>query len=737
MTTRRPNPDDFISLLSSEDEAPLTRRRKRSEAEPAGGVGNWASQGRAKRVRVSPAPSGGGVIGAKGFKAGKPDAVEGPDSKLPGSGAHGEKKNVGGFSPDSVFVPKSPPVFTFDSISLQLPVFSPQREGTWLTRFTEWAQMLCSANRDSPSAAEITPALIRTAYKQYIDLHSRLKSNKKRAARLVAQQFKDSSLLDLIRAFQPLQNEAAQLTVAVEETLEESLEATLAGSEIRLEAPRPLALPPQTQILSAAAAPPSLLTEQSGALYIIDVAPQIPLTATMRETLPVSQAVSQLGPQSNLLPAPQPTHLRQTQHASIKATMSPPSAIPSGAEALRQQRLYFPSAKDPSNMCLLCGAEGHVADKCTKSCQLCGEKDHWERCCPLWRVSCGKCYRAGHSDEACSYPEEPFWLLCLYCRASDSHDSKECMTLYRSFNPGPGTIKKVNALPVSCAKCGSSKHYHADCHPLGLPMPRRDHRFHLDNMRQYLDPTSSTGPIIGKDAYRVAPKARGFRVYGQVVASPSGNVHYYSGSDDSDEGLHRQHASHRHLLAHHHRHVPVHHIAPRHHHRILHLLVEAAVGDVVEAAIAVAEVANMNKVVLLRMSRSIKRNKCKVAEMYRMGKASRPVGAAGAAEMDKDNIKEAWMYPTSRVIEETKMAQANRMARGSEAKDIDDVAERVQMDTREAKTDRSRKMSKLTRLIKQAKSTQVNKTVRANELQDEDGVARITKTKTDGTQKTG
>ncbi|KAH0498285.1 hypothetical protein TgHK011_005543 [Trichoderma gracile] len=595
MTTRRPNPDDFISLLSSEDEAPLTRRRKRSEAEPAGGVGNWASQGRAKRVR-----------------------------------------------------------------------------------------MLCSANRDSPSAAKITPALIRTAYKQYIDLHSRLKSNKKRAARLVAQQFKDSSLLDLIRAFQPLQNEAAQLTVAVEETLEESLEATLAGSEIRLEAPRPLALPPQTQTLSAAAAPPSLLTEQSGALYIIDVAPQIPLTATMRETLPGSQAVSQLGPLSNLLPAPQPTHLRQTQHASIKATMSPPSAIPSGAEALRQQRLYFPSAKDPSNMCLLCGAEGHVADKCTQSCQLC-----------------------------------------------------------------PGTIKKVNALPVSCAKCGSSKHYHADCHPLGLPMPRRDHRFHLDNMRQYLDPTSSTGPIVGRDAYRMALKARGFRVYGQVMASPSGNVHYYSGSDDSDEGLHRQHASHRHLLAHHHRHVPVHHIAPRHHHRILHLLVEAAVEDVVEAAIAVAEVANMNKVVLLRKSRSIKRNKCKVAKMYRMGKASRPVGAAGAAEvkgvnevvkkvqMDKDNIKEARMYPTSRVIEETKMAQANRMARGSEAKDIDDVAEKVQMDTREAKTDRSRKMSKLTRLIKQAKSTQVNKTVRANELQDEDGVARITKTKTDGTQKTG
>ncbi|ETS01155.1 hypothetical protein M419DRAFT_81949 [Trichoderma reesei RUT C-30] len=491
-TAHRPNPDDFISLLSSEDEAPLNRKRKYSVAEQASAGRNRDSQGRAKRVRTSQVP-GDSITGAKGLKAGKLEVVEGSDIGIPAFGSHGEKKKTGGFSPDSVFLPKSPPMFTLHSISLQLPVFAPQREGTWLTRFTEWAQLLCSANRDSPSAAEITPALIRTAYKQYIDIHSRLKSNKKRAARLVAQQFKDSSLLDLIRAFRPLQNEAT-----VQETLEE---------------------------------------EQSGALYILDVAPQLPQDATMCETIPASQQGSQPASQLDLLPEPQPKHLRQTQHASVKVTMSLPSAVPSGAEALRQQRLYFPSARDPFNMCLLCGAEGHVADKCTRSCQLCGKKDHWDLCCPLWQANCGKCYRVGHSDEACWYPEEHYWVFCTYCRSAESHLSSDCMSLYRSFRPGPDTIKKVNTLPVSCAKCGSKKHFHGDCRPNGMPALRCDHRFHLDNMRQYLDPTSSAGPIIGADACRVAPKAGGFRVYGQVLASPVDNVHYYSGSDDSDEGL--------------------------------------------------------------------------------------------------------------------------------------------------------------------------------------------------------
>ncbi|KAL7814675.1 hypothetical protein V8C44DRAFT_325849 [Trichoderma aethiopicum] len=528
MAPRRPNPDDFISLLSSEDEAPLTRKRKYSEEDPAGGGGERASKGRAKRARASSAsvPS---LTGAKRIKAGKADAVKSADIRESGFGAHVEEKNIGVFSPDTVFLPKAPPIFTIDSISLQLPVFSPKREGTWLTRFTEWAQLLCSANRNSPNAGEITPAVIRTAYKQYIDIHSRLKSNKKRAARLVAQQFKDSSLLDLIRAFPPLHNEAAQLTAAVEEAFEESSEATSAGLDIRLDAPRPLALSPQIQFLSSAAAAPDVLTEQSDALYMIDVAPQLVQNTTVRERLLVTQP--------ELLPASQPKHFRQTQQFSIEASMSLQSAIPSGAEALRQQRLYFPSAKDPSNMCLLCGGEGHIADNCTRSCRFCGEKGHWDHCCPSWALYCENCYRPGHLEATCWDVKERHWGVCAYCRSGDHHSSQNCMTLYRSFRPGPDTIKKVNSLPVSCAACGSRKHFHGDCPNFGVFGLRRDHRFHLDNMRQYLDPTSSAGPIVGTAACQKTPKAGGFRVSGRVLASPVDNVQYYSGSDDSDEGL--------------------------------------------------------------------------------------------------------------------------------------------------------------------------------------------------------
>ncbi|PTB69760.1 hypothetical protein BBK36DRAFT_17130 [Trichoderma citrinoviride] len=622
MTRHQPKPVDFISLLSSEDEAPLTRKRKYSEEEAASVGGKTATKRRVKRARASSA-SGDSVTRAKSFKEGKLEEDEGSDTGVPGFARHGEKKKVEKFTANTVFMPKSPPIFTIHPISLHLPVFAPQREGTWLTRFTEWAQLLCTANTNSPGAAEITPALIRAAYKQYIDIHSRLKSNKKRAARLVAQQFKDSSLLDIIRAFRPLQNEAAKLTDAAEEALEEALEETLADSTTRFDAPQPPALPPQTQILSAAAAPPSLLTEQSGALYIIDVSPQLPQTATTHETIPV--------PQPELLPALSRKPLRQTQHSSLKITMSSQSAIPSGAEALEQQRRYFPSATDPSNMCLLCGQEGHIAGKCTRSCRFCGEKGHWDYNCPSWSVRCADCWRSGHTQENCRYPNEPFWLVCGYCRAPEDHERWQCMTLFRSFRPGPDTIKKVNALPVSCAACGSEKHFHGDCRKDGAPNLPYHSKFHLDNMRQYLDPTSSSGPIIGTDACRPATKVGGFRISSRALASPVDNVQYYSGSDDSDDGL------------------------------------------------------------------AIKKKMCKVANMYRVVKASKTVKAVGAAEangvsevtklakLDRD-IKEVQLYTMCKVIKEAKMAQVNN--RTAMKKEVtgsgDDVAKTVKMDTKEA-----------------------------------------------------
>ncbi|KAL6873326.1 hypothetical protein HDV57DRAFT_524172 [Trichoderma longibrachiatum] len=707
MAPRQPNPDDFISLLSSEDEAPLTRKRKYSEEDPVGGGGERASKGRAKRARASSA-SGPSLTGAKRIKAGKVDAIKSADIRESGFGAHGEEKKTGVFSPDTVFLPKAPPIYTINSISLQLPVFSPKREGTWLTRFTEWAQLLCSANRDSPGAGEITPAVIRTAYKQYIDIHSRLKSNKKRAARLVAQQFKDSSLLDLIRAFPPLHNEAAQLTAAVEEAFEESSEATSAGLDIRLDAPRPLALSPQIQFPSSAAAAPDVLTEQSDALYMIDVAPQLVQTTTVRERLLVSQP--------ELLPASQPKHLRQTQQFSIEASMSLQFAVPSGAEALRQQRLYFPSAKDPSNMCLLCGGEGHVADNCTRSCRFCGGNGHWDHCCPSWALYCENCYRPGHLEATCWEVKERHWGVCAYCRSGDHHSSQNCMTLYRSFRPGPDTIKKVNSLPVSCAACGSQKHFHGDCPNFGVFGPRRDHRFHLDNMRQYLDPTSSAGPIVGTAACQKTPKAGGFRVSGRVLASSVDNVQYYSGSDDSDEGLHRHPLTRFH-------HVPIHH---GRHHRLAYPAIEVARQGVVEAVREVAEVVPeaakmipLHKVVkLLKMSRFINR------KMERVAKASKTAGAAAVngrnevaklVKVDRD-IKESQMYTASTLIKETSLAQVNRTVRQKGAKGDNDVVETVQMDAKEAMTGKLHKMVQLIRLIKQVKSAQVNKVIKMAQL---------------------
>ncbi|KAL6878770.1 hypothetical protein J3F83DRAFT_758603 [Trichoderma novae-zelandiae] len=711
MATHQSNPNDFISLLSSEDEAPLTRKRKYSDEEPASVGRQRASAGRFKRARATSA-SGDSVAGAKASEKGEVDIG------VPGLGTNGDKKETGRFVPGSVFVPKSPPIFAIHSISLQLPVFSRQREGTWLNRFTEWVQLLCSTNMDSPSAAEITPALIRAAYQQYVDVHSRLKSNKKRAARLVARQFQDSALLDLIRAFRPLQHETTQLTAAVEETLEE----TLAEPNIRFDAPRPQTLPPQTQTPPAAVAPLSRFTEQSSALYIIDVAPQLPQTANMSGSL--SHRVSQ--------PASQPKHLQKAQRSSTNlATMSLRSAVPSGAEAREQQQRYFPSAKNPFNMCLLCGREGHAAEKCITACRFCGETGHWDCICPSWELECTNCWRYGHSEEACWYPKrDGHWCFCGVCDSPD-HRRRDCMTLHRSFHPDEKTIKKVNALPVSCAACGSEEHFHKDCRRDGGPVLPYDSKFHLDNMRRYLDPTSSSGPIVGTDACRGAPKAGGFRICGRALASPVDNVCYYSGSDDSDEGLH--------------------HIFPRHHHRlpslgrkltgILDLDVEVEVAGVVEVAAAVARMVQLHKMAeLLKMYRDIRIKMCKVAKVYKVVKTSKPATAAEVngvnevaealeavlkeakmVKMDRD-IKEAHMYTMSKLIKVASMAQVNRTVRRTEAKGGGEVAKRVKR-VRMARM--IRMVTREAQVYKLLKVAKVNKTVRENGLQDGDEVDEV------------
>ncbi|UKZ73062.1 hypothetical protein TrVFT333_000702 [Trichoderma virens FT-333] len=476
MATDQSNPGDFISLLSSEDETPLAKKRKSPDDDSASIGGIDASTERSKRARVSSA-SADSITGAKVSEEGEIDDDE--DSE-------GE-----------------------------------QREGTWLARFKEWAQLLCTAN--SPSVTKITPALVRAAYKQYIDIHSRLKPNKKRAARQAAEQYEDASLADLIKSLQPRQTDAAQLPAAAEEALTGPKAQTDAPSQLPAAQVSPQVSPQGETPAAAVLLPPiPVLTTQTDDIFVIDVKPQPPQTANTREPRPVSQPVSQ--PTSQ--PVPQPP---------AKATMSQRPGLPSGDEALEQQRRYFPSASDPSNMCLLCGREGHTADGCTNcACKFCGQDDHWQYACPSLDLRCDKCDIRGHSTAGCvtSIPRD-YHFKCSFCHTANRHEDEHCTEPWRSFHPETETIKMVTALPVSCASCGSNHHFSANCNMDRVSDDPPNPTWSLYNMGRYIDATSSSSAIIGADECAPSQQSGELKIRGH--ASRTNEVRYYSDSDDSDD----------------------------------------------------------------------------------------------------------------------------------------------------------------------------------------------------------
>lgn len=489
MAAAQSNSGDFISLLSSEDERPLPKKRRSPNDSPASNDGPDASTERSKRARISSA-SADSITGAKVSEEGEINEDFESEAYTPDTGS--ESKRSGGSVSGAVFVPREPPVYTNDSLSLQLPVFSQQREGSWPARFKEWVQLLCTIN--SSQAAELTPALIRAAYAQYIDIHSRLKSNKKRSAKLGADGFEDASLTQLLASLRPAAADAQQAANGSSEPQGQ------AGVSDQLQTPDY-----KTNQPTASGGQPDELAAQASGVFVVDVNPQ-PLPSNAQKQLP----------------EPQPT----------KNAMPPRKGVPSGDDALQQQHRYFPSAADPSNMCLLCGRQGHTADGCTNdSCKFCGKNDHWDYACTSIKLRCRNCNQLGHKAVSCTEKlalTKQEGLACSFCNSSD-HLETDCTEIWRSFHPETGTIKTVTALPVSCSICGSAKHFSGDCRQNQDSAPNPT--WSLANKTRYLDPTCGSF-AISSVAEPVSHQQSDLRIRGH--ASRANDVHYSEGEDSDD-----------------------------------------------------------------------------------------------------------------------------------------------------------------------------------------------------------
>ena len=184
--------------------------------------------------------------------------------------------------------------------------------------------------------------------------------------------------------------------------------------------------------------------------------------------------------------------------------------VPIGDEALQQQRRYFPSASDPSSMCLLCGRSGHVAPGCPHlACRFCNSKDHADFSCPS-RVRCDKCRQLGHSAKECTEKlalTKAEGLVCSFCSSND-HTEPECTELWRSFHPEQEKLHTVAFILPTCSSCGvEGEHYSGDCHNISIK--EANPTWTLRNHDRYVDAQSEERSIEENAALADgAPRAR-------------------------------------------------------------------------------------------------------------------------------------------------------------------------------------------------------------------------------------
>ena len=370
----------------------------------------------------------------------------------------------------------NPPSYTHGSLTLLLPSLSEKKTGSWSQRCKDWVKVLCINNIAHSKA--ITPEVALAAYQFYIDEYSGLKSGKKRSAKQTAKR------LEISQAFQKeieqVRHAATGVSVA---------EADSATAEERDDKPRR----------------------------------DVPETARSNRAESSAQGIQE-GAAS---PSQQGGNDRNGD-----AGINDKSAI-SDAE-LQQQRRYFPSAVDPSNMCLFCGQHGHTAAQCSRStCAFCGGSGHWDYVCSSIPRRCDKCRQLGHTISDCVEKlnlTKDEGLACAYCSSPD-HLEAECTAVWRSFHPDSQPVKTVIYLPPSCSICGAASHYSGDCAQRG-DVPANP-TWTMRNRSHYMDRDSGVCGIdedVGRQGASKSLRPPDTKIRGH--ASRTANVHY--SSDESE-----------------------------------------------------------------------------------------------------------------------------------------------------------------------------------------------------------
>ncbi|KAJ3463081.1 hypothetical protein MRS44_007867 [Fusarium solani] len=549
MPSKEFDPGEVINLMSSDDEAvPVSKKRSLDDAEgPNSHDSPSTTAPESKRLKTDlTATAGSEPAGVKAEdtqdaqvgEEGSRDADKAFSSKGNSSPQLGDQTEQSKPTGDSTGTNKSStqastpsesalessgeiPVYKRGELSFQIPGLT-GKQGSWLNRFKDWVRAFHGLNSEQSHA--ITPSLTQAAYANYIEHHAGLKPKKRRSAKQVAKEFESTGeLAALLESLQPpkpkgpsqgtldgwvakqpnketgRKRKHSRTSSISEGEIADDGDAANSESEVEYEP----TLSKQEQGGEAAS------NTNEGASSSLDKGLANGNQASGAEQTPGS---------SNMHIAPIDTQRN----------------VPSGSEALEQQRRYFPSATDPTQMCLLCGRSTHLAPSCpTLICSSCGSLEHADICCPS-RQRCDKCRQLGHEAAHCTEKlalTKEEGLACAVCSSAD-HLEEHCTLLWRSFHPDALTIKKVVSIPASCSLCGSDMHFSADCKRRRDIVPNPT--WSIENRDQYIDPECGLAAIEDTaGGLQTAKTTRAPELKIRGHAARTTNVHY-SESDDSD-----------------------------------------------------------------------------------------------------------------------------------------------------------------------------------------------------------
>lgn len=374
------------------------------------------------------------------------------------------------------FLPPNAPLFRK---KLRLPAFSGQKL-SWAERFIDWVAVLLASNPEQRST--VTPWLAEEAYNHHVDQKSGLRRQQKKLARQAAQDVKKTGELErLLRGLGAKTDEPQSEMTLDDRPLKES--------------------------------------DGNGQAADRDGARKQTNDATPEDVGPQGNGTASDG------------HDAETSVSQGDADEHEGG----GTDPLEQLRRYFPSASDPSRMCLSCGREGHSSATCPRlACCFCN-KPHWQYSCPT-RSRCAKCRQLGHPADQCVEKlalTRDEGLACAFCEAPD-HLEDQCTQVWRSFRPDADTVTRVIAIPATCAFCGREGHFAADCLQSSNTTVRNP-TWSLANRDRYVDPNckalsieqaAASTKAQAKTTWEPNHRTRG-------PATHANHVHY-SESDDSD-----------------------------------------------------------------------------------------------------------------------------------------------------------------------------------------------------------